>query len=281
MIYRQLLREAENVLRKNFLNNNVSLDVEILLAKTLNKSREHIIINQDTIVKPYQIKNFRELLKLRCKKTPIAQILGYKEFYNTKFKINKSVLIPRPETEALVDKILKILKPNDRKNILDIGTGSGCILISVLKKRLRCHGTGVDISKEAIKVAEINAKIQHLLNRIKFIHSDIDKFLGNKYDLVVSNPPYINKFKLKSLVGDVKDFEPILALDGGPNGYKQLIKVIKKSKICLKKNGSLLLEIDDNQNFMIREILKKNNFYVKEITKDHAGKFRYVSAIKK
>ena len=281
MIYRQLLREAEYVLRKNFFNNNASLDAEILLAKTLNKSREHIIINQEKIVKPHQIKNFRELLKLRCKKTPIAQILGYKEFYNTEFKINKSVLIPRPETETLVDKILKLLNPNDCKNILDIGTGSGCILISVLKDRLKCKGTAVDISKEALKVAKINAKIQHLSNRIKFIHSDIDKFLGYKYDLIVSNPPYINKFKLRSLIGDVKDFEPKLALDGGPNGFKQHIKVIKKSKICLRKNGRLFLEINDNQNFMIREILKKNNFYVKEISKDHAGKFRYVSAIKK
>ena len=281
MNYRQLLIEAEHVLRKNFFNNNASFDVEILLAEALNKSREHIIINQEKIAKPHQIKNFKELLNLRCKQTPIAQILGYKEFYNTKFKINKSVLIPRPETETLVDKILKLLKTNDCKNILDIGTGSGCILISILKERLKCQGTGVDISKEAIKVAEINAKIQHLSNRIKFIHSDIDKFLGNKYDLIVSNPPYINKFKIKSLIGDVKDFEPMLALDGGPNSYKQLIKVIKKSNICLRKNGSLFLEIDDIQNFMIKEILKKNNFYVKEITKDHAGKFRYVSAIKK
>ena len=214
------------------------------------------------------------------KNKPIAYIIGKKEFWKTEFVINRSVLVPRPETELIVEEALNLLKDKRNVNLLDIGTGSGCILISILKIKKKWHGTGVDLSKNAIKVAKTNAKIQQLENRIRFVHSDIDKFIASKYDLIISNPPYISKFKLRRLEKDVRDYEPRMALDGGLKGLSEIEKVIKKSSKLLKNKGTLIIEIAPEQKNCLTRILKINDFHIKKISKDLSGKDRCIISTK-
>ena len=227
-----------------------------------------------------EYKKFFELIKKRKKRMPMAYILGYKEFWKTKFLINDSVLIPRPETELIVEESLKFLLNKKSKKIIDIGTGSGCIIISILKECPRIKGVALDISKKAIKVAKINAKLQHVDNRIKFINSNVDKYTYGKYDLVVSNPPYIKKIKISRLEEDVRDFEPNMALDGGYNGYSELEKVIVKSSSLLKKYGKFILEIGYDQAHWISRKLIKNDFYINKISKDLSNKNRCIVCTK-
>ena len=153
--------------------------------------------------------------------------------------MNKNVLIPRPDSEHLVEQTIKLIQKKQAKRILDIGVGSGCLSISILKERPNCKFDAIDISKNALKLAKINAKLHQLLNRIKFYKRDVDNFCNDKYDLVISNPPYINKHKIKYL--DSIIYEPKIALDGGLDVLEVIKKVISKSKYLLKINGKLVL----------------------------------------
>ena len=279
MEYINLLKFAKKQL---FLKNipNPSLDSEILLSDILKIKREKLLINLEQKANLKQINQFKKYIDLRGNNKPVAYILGKKEFWKRNFIVNHSVLIPRPDTEIIIEAILKILPVNIKKSILDIGTGSGCILISLLLERKSVVGTGLDISKSAIKVAKINAKIQQIENRIKFINSDIDKFFYGKYDLIVSNPPYIKKSKISTLKEDVKNFEPVLALDGGLDGSEKLNKVIKKTSYLLKRNGIFVLEIDNYQLHNVKNIMRKYNFYINNIIKDYAQNYRCIISTK-
>ena len=144
-------------------------------------------------------------------------------------------MIPRPDTELLVDNVLQITKFKDSQNILDIGVGSGCILLSILKEKKNFYGTGIDISQNCINISRKNAKKLNLNSRVRLIKTNVDKFKIGKYDLIVSNPPYINKNKIKYLEKDVASFEPKLALNGGVDGLSEIRKVIKKSSELIKK----------------------------------------------
>ena len=214
------------------------------------------------------------------KRIPIAYLINKKEFWKTEFFVNESVLIPRPETELLVEQSLKNLSLDARKNILDIGTGSGCILISILKERLKCFGTCLDVSKKALNIAKYNAKIQHIENRIRFINSNIDKFLGCKYDLIISNPPYIKRLDIEYLEDDVRYYEPKVALNGGDDGFSEILRIIKKSSALIKKNGKLIMELDNRQVNKMKDILRKYNFTILKILKDLSGKDRSIVATK-
>ena len=210
----------------------------------------------------------------------IAYLVNKKEFWKQNFYINKNVLIPRPDTELLVEETLKLFNVNSKLNILDIGTGSGCILLSILKERRNFFGTGIDISKKAINVAHFNAKMHQLSNRVKFYNSDVDKFLIGKYDLILSNPPYIRQRDLKYLEIDVKNFEPKLALDGGRDGFSEVIKVISKTSMLLKRNGRFILEIGSRQKNRILNILKQNNFFINKVLKDYGKNDRCIISTK-
>ena len=273
------LTEASTFLKKNLIKNPL-LDSELLLASVLKISREKLLLSLEKRMNNEDLKRFNLLLNKRIKKEPIAYINGKKDFWKTEFVVNKSVLIPRPDTEILLEQAIKQSKNKNNIMVLDIGTGSGCILISLLKEKINWKGIGVDISKEAIKIAKINAKIQQLENRIKFVHSDIDKFLSDKYDLIVSNPPYISKLKINYLDEDIKKYEPRMALNGGIDGYSGIKKVIKKSSRLLKRNGKLILEIGKGQLTKSIKILRNNSFYVKEISKDLSRINRCIFAIK-
>ena len=279
MKYHEILNQGSKILKLNKIKSH-SLDSEILLSSLLNVDRSQLIINHNKIVKNNEKKNFFFLINRRKKNEPISYITGYKEFWNNNFKVDKNVLIPRPDTETIVEQVLSYLRLQSTKKILDIGTGSGCIIISILKERKKCKGVGIDISKNAIKLAKYNAKIQHIKNRINFFHSDIDNFLTDKYDLIISNPPYIKQHEINGLEKDIKNYEPRVALNGGIDGYSKIRLTIKKSSALIKKNGKLFLEIGSNQVMETLKILKFNGFFVNKIVKDLANKNRCVVSTK-
>ena len=279
MNYQKILNNGINSLKiSNIIN--PELDSELLLSKALNKKREKILTNLKKEINKKQLDKFNLYLSRRKKKEPIAYILGFKYFWKYKFFINKSVLVPRPETEQIVEETLNYLSDNESKKILDIGTGSGCIIVSVLKERSKCKAIAIDISSKALKVAKTNAKIHHLENKIKFINIDIDKFNYNKYDLILSNPPYISNIDLVRLDDDVRIYEPIESLSGGPDGYEEITKVIEKSSKLLKNNGKLIVEIGDTQKNNVLKLLKNNGFYINKTGKDLSGRDRCIVSTK-
>jgi len=276
----------ENLLNQAFkrlTNSNVknaNLDCEILLSKTINKNREYIILNQKENLDKKYIEVFYSLIERRKKGEPVAYLLNKKEFWKETFYIDKNVLIPRPDTEHVIEEIIRFTQKDSKLHILDIGTGSGCIVLSILKERKNFKGTGIDISKECIKASKYNAKRLKLNNRSKFYISDVDNFLIGKYDVVVSNPPYIEHLSLKYLDRDVVDFEPKLALNGGHDGFSKITKVINKTSSLIKKNGLFVLEIGYNQKTKAIKILKKNGFYIKKVLKDYGKNDRCIVSTK-
>jgi len=279
MNYQEILEIGSKNLKINKIK-NPNLESELLLSKVLNKTREQILVNFKNFINKKQINKFNEYLYRRKKKEPIAYILGFKHFWKYRFLVDNSVLIPRPDTEIIIEESLKYIKTNKLKKILDIGTGSGCIVISILKERPKCRATALDISKKAIKVAKSNAKLHHLENKIEFINIDIDKYVSNKYDLIISNPPYIKNISLNRLDDDIKFHEPKLALSGGFDGFNEIKKVIKKSKKLLKNNGKLMIEIGHEQKNQSVILLKKNGFYINKVSRDMSGKDRCIVSTK-
>ncbi|MDC3082514.1 peptide chain release factor N(5)-glutamine methyltransferase [Candidatus Pelagibacter sp.] len=279
MNYNQILKKGGEFLKKNQIKNPY-LDVELILSKVVKKKREEIILNINNKLNNKDILKFKKYLLRRCQKEPMAYILGYKHFWKHKFFTNKSVLIPRPDTELLIEESLKYLPNEKSKKILDIGTGSGCIAVSLIKERPKCTATAIDVSIKAINVAKTNAKLHQLENKINFINIDIDKYKSYNYDLIVSNPPYINRVELNRLDDDIKFHEPILALSGGSDGLRDLKKVILKSKKLLKTNGKLILEIGNKQKSQCAKILNENKFYINKISTDLSGADRCIVSTK-
>ena len=267
MNYLNALKYGNKLLKSSNIKNYI-LDSELLLSKVLNLSRENLLLNLECKIEKKNFSKFKRLILRRKKNEPIAHIVKKKEFWRYNFKVNSEVLIPRPETEIIVYKILRLISFKSSRQILDIGTGSGCILLSIIKERPNCYGTAIDISKKALKVAISNAKMHHLENKVKFINIDIDKFNLNKYDFIVSNPPYINKFDFNRLEKDIKLYEPAIALKAGIDGLSEIKKLILKSRSLLKENGKLIFEIGKDQLNTVVRILKRNNFYVNEVCKD-------------
>ena len=259
---------------------SAQLDTEILMAKALGKSREYIILNHDKVLSIENLKYFKKLVHERATRKPIAYLLNKKFFWKSEFYVNKNTLIPRPDTEIIIEQILKVTKNKNYLRILDIGIGSGCILLSILKEKKNYYGTGIDISKDSLEISKINAKKLFIEERIKFYKSDVDKFAQGKYDLIVSNPPYIKKNNLKYLESDVLKFEPKIALDGGLDGLSVIRKVIKKSSELLKKNGKFILEIGFDQKSKVIKLLKNKGFYINSTIKDFAKNDRCIVSTK-
>ena len=273
------LTEGLNILKnKSILS--AKLDSEILMAKALGKKREYIILNNDKIIKEQNLEYFKKLVQERATRKPIAYLLKKKSFWNSEFYVNKNTLIPRPDTEIILEQVLKFTKNKNYLNILDIGVGSGCILLSVLKERKNFYGTGIDISRNSLDICKMNAKKLLLERRVKFFKSDVDKFAIGKYDLIVSNPPYIKTSDLKYLESDVIKFEPKLALDGGLDGLSVIRKVIKKSSELLKKNGKFILEIGFDQKNKVIKLLNNKGFYINSTVKDLANNDRCIISTK-
>ena len=259
---------------------SAKLDSEILLASVIDKDRKYLILNNDQNIKEKNLKHFQKLIKKRSFREPIAYLTNKKHFWNYKFFVTKDTLIPRPDTELIVEQILKLTKSKTKMKILDIGVGSGCIHLTILKERKNFYGVGVDISKKCLNISKINAKNLKVSSRVKFFKTDVDKFAQGKYDLIVSNPPYIKKLDLKYLEKDVVNFEPKLALDGGLDGLSEIRKVIKKSSELIKKNGKFILEIGFDQKNKVINLLKNKGFYINSISKDLAKNDRCIVSTK-
>ena len=254
------------------------IDSEILLSNVLGKTRENILINLDKKVSGDEILKFNDFIERRSMKEPIAYILKEKEFWSKDFVVNKSTLIPRPETELMVEKLIKIYY-GKKILILDIGTGSGCILISLLSELKNSNGIGVDISKKALEIAKINALKHEVDHKLRFEKKCFSKIFNKKFDLIVSNPPYINQRKINKLDDDIKKFEPLIALNGGNDGLDVITKVIYKAKEILKIKGTLALEIGNEQLIKVSKILRNNNFKIIENIKDYNENTRCLISI--
>ena len=273
------LFEANKILAKNNIQSS-KLDSEILLSKVLNKDREFIILNLDMSLDYANYKKFKNLISQRLTRKPIAYLVGKKDFWKYEFYIFDGTLIPRPETELIIEEVLRIFKYKDKINVLEIGIGSGCVLLSILKEKENFKGVGIDISKKCVELSKINALKLDIHNRVKFFKTDVDNFFYDKYDLIISNPPYIKNHDLKYLEIDVAKFEPRLALDGGIDGLSKIIKFVDKSSHLLKKGGKLILEINFNQGNKVKKILEKKGFYINKVLKDLEKKDRCIVSTK-
>jgi len=273
------INKANHLLKSNGIISS-KLDCELLISKILKINRAEMILNTNKELTTDQFTRFNELVNQRSKKKPIAYLTGKKEFWKYKFYVTKDVLIPRPDTELIIEKVLELTKNKPSLNFLDIGVGSGCIILSILKERKNFYGTGIDISKKSLEICKINSDNLGIFHRLRLFKSDIDNFRYGKYDLIISNPPYIKKFDLKNLDKDVLNYEPQSALNGGLDGLSTIRKVINNSTKLIKKNGILVLEIGFNQTKEVKEILKKKDFFVKEVFKDLAKNNRCIVSIK-
>ena len=279
MSLQSLIEEGSQQLKRSNIS-SFKIDSEILMSKVINKDRSYILLNLKEKLQFKKEKIFKNLIAERSRGKPIAYILGKKEFWKDEFGISKNVLIPRPDTEIIIEEVLKITINKFGLKILDIGTGSGCILLSILREKPHFYGTGVDLSKECVNICKINASKMGLNKRAKFIKTDIDNFHYGKYDLIVSNPPYINKLNLKYVERDVVDFEPKLALCGGLDGLSEIRKVINKSSELIKNNGKLVLEIAFDQKNKVKKLLQNKGFYINRVLKDLAKNDRCIVSTK-
>ncbi len=268
-----------NILKKSKIL-NPQLDSEVLLSNSIKRDQKYIILNPKELLDLEQSQKFTSLIERRKKGEPVAYLINKKGFWKDEFFVNKDVLIPRPDTELLIEQVLKIYAKDKQLQVLDIGTGSGCILLSILKERNNFYGTGIDICKKSINVSKFNAKRLNLINRVKFFNSSVDNFTIGKYDLVVSNPPYIELLNLKYLEKDVVNYEPKLALSGGLDGFSKIRKVINKTGNLIKKNGKFILEIGFNQKNKVKKILKNEGFYVNKTIKDYGNNDRCIISTK-
>lgn len=259
------IKEASQKL-KNYKISSYELDAQIILADIVGVKREFLLANSGKSISEKMMKKYDIAIKRRTNSEPVAYIIGKKEFWSQDFVVDSSTLVPRPETELLLYKVVKHFK--DKKiNILDIGTGCGCILLSILKELKLARGIGIDISSKAVEIAKINSKKLGLIDRSEFKVFDLNKFNIGKYDLIVSNPPYIPSKEIKNLSSDIKNYEPKKALDGGRDGLDQIKKVIYISKYLLLKNGILALEIGYGQYSKAKDLLSCAGF--KEIGKEY------------
>ncbi len=270
---------GSEILKRKFIP-SPNLDSEILMAKVLNKDRKYILLNSNNFLEKNDLNYFYRLICQRSLGNPVAHLTNKKFFWNTEFYVNKHTLIPRPDTELIIENVLKITKQKNKINILDIGVGSGCILLTILKERASFYGTGIDISQKCLNITKINADYLKVRSRLKLFKSDVDKFNLGKYDLIISNPPYIKTSKLKYLESDVAKFEPKIALDGGLDGLSEIRKVIKKSSELIKKNGKLILEIGFDQKNKVINLLKKEGFYINGAEKDLSKNDRCIISTK-
>jgi len=273
------INEGSKILR-NKLIPNPQLDSEILMAKTINKDRNFILLNSSHLLDKNDLNYFYDLILQRSFGKPVAHLTNKKFFWDSEFFVTNETLIPRPDSELVVETILNLTKYKNKINILDIGIGSGCILLSILKERKNFYGTGIDISNKCLNISKINAITLKISSRLKLYKSDVDKFNLGKYDLIVSNPPYIKNYKLKYLERDVAEFEPKLALNGGLDGLSEIRKVIKKSSELIKRNGKFILEIGFDQKNKVINLLNKEGFYINSTKKDLGDNDRCIVSTK-
>ena len=259
MIINNLIKQGSKILKKQNIVSH-QIDAELLLSKAIRKDRVFLLTNDENKVSPKDTSDYLKFILRRKQHEPLSYITKRKEFWSLVFNVNHNVLIPRPETEIIVEQVVRKFKGKGSLNILDIGTGSGCILLSILKELKNSYGIGIDKSFKTLNIAKKNSKKLNLLRRTKFIHCDVDNFNFGNYDVVVSNPPYICSHRINYLSDDIKGFEPRIALEGGSSGLETISKVIRKAKKLLKIGGCLFIEIGNGQSTKVASLLVKNRF---------------------
>jgi release factor glutamine methyltransferase len=258
------IKKASRILKDHNIHSH-ELDAQIILSNIMEVKRESLITDGEINISQQTMEKYDIAIRRRIRREPIAYITGKKEFWSEDFIVNYATLVPRPETELIIYKVVNFFK-NKKINILDIGTGSGCILLSILKELNFSMGIGIDISAKAIQVARANSKNLNLFYRSKFKVIDLNKFNIGKYYFIVSNPPYISSGDIKNLSKDITNYEPLIALDGGIDGLDLIKKVIYKSNHLLKRSGLLAIEIGNNQYKRVSDILRYSGY--REISKE-------------
>lgn len=243
-------------------------------------------VNADTSITPIQAKQLSELLQQRIAHKPLDKIVGHREFYKYDFKVSEDVLSPRPDTEIMLEAALEIIKKQGLKSVADFGTGSGCILLSLLKEMPDLQGFGIDKSAAALRIAKQNAELLNVQNRSMFMQADwfVDDFssiLPQKVDLIVSNPPYIPSADIALLDDEVKRFDPLDALDGGEDGLQSYKRLADISGGLMAANAYIILEIGINQAQKVQDIFETRGFNCLKIIKDLAGIERCLIFVKK
>lgn len=255
------------------------LDAEVLLSHVLRQERIYLYVHFDEPMEQNELSKFREYVKKRAQHVPIAYIIGEREFMGLPFKVTKDTLIPRPDTEILVENVLNNVDKDKEIEIVDIGTGSGAIILSLLVNLPKAQGKTVDISSKAIEVAKENAVNLQVNDRCEFFVGDLFAPLnGSKFDLIVSNPPYIPKKDIATLEADVKEYEPVSALTDGGDGLSYYRRLLSEGKAYIKENGFIALEIGIYQSEDVKQIAMDNGWKNIKIIKDYAGIDRVVLA---
>lgn len=268
----ELINWTADYFKKNSID-SARLDTELLLGHILNKSRLQLYMDFEQVVSKEHLAQYRELIKKRIERVPVAYLTNHKEFMSLSFYVDESVLIPRPETEVLVENVLKL--QSDDCNVLDLGTGSGAIVVTLATKRVDWKFIATDISTEAVVVAEKNAQRHRVSERITFLQGNLFEPLQDesmKFDCIVSNPPYIPSDEISTLMPEVRDYEPRIAIDSGTAGLDFIERLVAESPRFLKENGQLLFEFGYQQDEAVRDLIQSNPQYTDcNIIKDYAG----------
>ena len=271
MQYQELYRIGKDRLTEAKVP-EAELDARLLLEEVCGTDRNDLLVHGDKEVPPEQCDRYVEYIQRRQKREPLQQITGYQEFMGLRFKVTPDVLIPRQDTETLVEEVMRYL--HDGMHLLDMCTGSGCILLSLLKYSNDCEGTGCDISEPALKVAEENAK--ELSLNASFVQSNLFENISGKYEFIVSNPPYIPTGVIPTLMEEVRDHEPVSALDGREDGLYFYREIVEKAGEYLYPGGMLFFEIGYDQAEKVSSLMQEAGYQEVTVCKDLAGLDRVV-----
>ena len=271
MQYQELYRMGKDRLTEAKIP-EAELDARLLLEEVCGTDRNDLLVHGDKEVPPEQCDRYVEYIQRRQKREPLQQITGYQEFMGLRFKVTPDVLIPRQDTETLVEEVMRYL--HDGMHLLDMCTGSGCILLSLLKYSNDCEGTGCDISEKALKVAEENAEMLSL--NASFVQSNLFENISGKYEFIVSNPPYIPTGVIPTLMEEVRDHEPVSALDGREDGLYFYREIVEKAGEYLYPGGMLFFEIGYDQAEKVSSLMQEAGYQEVTVCKDLAGLDRVV-----
>lgn len=274
MTYRQAEQKGEGMLQAAGIT-DAKIDAWLLLEMVAHIDRSFYFLHADEEVEPEVLAEYESVLEKRAERVPLQYITGEQEFMGMTFKVNSNVLIPRQDTETLVEEALKVIQP--QMDVLDLCTGSGCILLSILKNAPTVRGMGSDISKQALLVAKENARLNGL--DAEWLRSNLFENVSGQFDMIVSNPPYIAQEQLHTLMPEVGQFEPINALDGGVDGLDFYRKIIQAAPEYLKENGWLLFEIGYDQGQDVKDLMCEAGFEDVAVVKDLAGNDRVVKGL--
>ncbi|MCD6102117.1 MAG: peptide chain release factor N(5)-glutamine methyltransferase [Candidatus Cloacimonetes bacterium] len=275
---KDVLLWTSNYFKKNKIL-SPQLNAEMIIARVLNCSRMELYLNHDKLLNPKEREEIRNLVKKRATHYPLQYLLGETEFYGYKFLVDEGVLIPRPETEILVDTVISYIKQSNKNNwnVLDIGTGTGIIPISISKYFSNTQNkilfVATDISKTALENAKKNIELHHIQN-IQLIQSDTSKDLSGKFDIIISNPPYISEKQFQNLQKEVKNYEPKSALFGGEKGLTYYKKILQNAENFLNKDAKIFFEIGANQKDDMEKIIHKFNYKIIDSIKDYNNLYR-------